>query len=104
MSAFQIRALSALFLSEISWAILLVTSRYAVSGFELDPFLFSTLQLFSGGVVLTLLSRQRIVWRDFLVDKHTLLYGLARVGTGAFFTRRWCMSWHQAPACSASST
>jgi hypothetical protein len=86
MSTFQIRALWALVLSEISWAILLVASRFAVSGFEIDPFLFSTIQLFSGGVVLTLLSRQRIVWRDFLLDRHTLLYGLARVGTGAFFT------------------
>jgi hypothetical protein len=86
MTPHQIRALSALFLSEVSWAVLLVSSRSAVAGLALDPFLFSTVQLFAGGIVLTLLSRQPIRWRDFLLDKYTLIYGLARVGTGAFFT------------------
>nr|WP_298817979.1 EamA family transporter [uncultured Roseibium sp.] len=86
MTSHQIRALSALVLSEISWAVLLVTSRFAVADLDLDPFLFSTLQLFAGGIVLTILSRQPVNWRDFLLDKYTLIYGLARVGTGAFFT------------------
>ena len=86
MTAIQIRALSALMISEVSWALLLVSSSLAVTGLDLDPFLFSTLQLFSGGIVLTLLSRQSLNWRDFMLDRYTLIYGLARVGTGAFFT------------------
>lgn len=86
MTPLQIRALSALFLSEISWAVLLVASWFAVAMLELDPFLFSTFQFFAGGIVLTFLSRQPVNWRDFLLDKYILIYGLARVGTGAFFT------------------
>lgn len=78
--------LIALFLAEVSWAVLLVGSRYAVAGLTLDPFIFATIQLLFGGIVLTLLSRQPIRIRDFLLEKHTLLYGLSRVGTGAFFT------------------
>ena len=86
MSSLQIRVLSALFISGIGWSVLLVASWFAVASLELEPFLFSTLQLFAGGIVLTFLSNQPVNWRDFLLDKYTLLYGLARVGTGAFFT------------------
>lgn len=86
MNSYQTRSIVALSASEFSWAMLLVASHLAIARYALEPFLFSTIQLFSGGLVLILLSRHPLDWRDFLLDYHTILYGVARVGTGAFFT------------------
>ena len=68
-----------------SWALLLACSRSAVVGLALDPWMFTFLQLASGGVFLLLVSAGAEVGLAALKRVDTWLIGALRVGTGALF-------------------
>jgi len=69
-----------------SWSLLLVISRVLLIQFELDPWLFTFIQMMAGGLMLIAISGQpRGLWPLF-VDPLTWVYGVLRVATAAFFT------------------
>jgi len=68
-----------------SWALLLALSRAMVLGFGLDPWMFTFLQLISGGIFLLLISRGGDTGGSVLFRADTWLIGIFRVGTAALY-------------------
>ncbi|MBO6562630.1 MAG: hypothetical protein JJ959_18935 [Nisaea sp.] len=68
-----------------SWALLLALSRAVVLGYGLDPWMFTFLQLLSGGVFLLLIARRGETGSSVLLRADTWLIGVFRVGTAALY-------------------
>lgn len=67
----------------LTWAGMLVVSRLLLHDRGLDPWMFSFVQLFSGGLVLVALSRGAHLGNAALRRVDTWLVGVCRVATGA---------------------
>lgn len=68
-----------------SWALLLALSRATVLGFGLDPWMFTFLQLISGGIFLLLIAWGAEAGSSALLRADTWLIGAFRVGTAALY-------------------
>lgn len=69
-----------------SWALLLALSRAAVLTWGLDPWMFTFLQLISGGAFLLVVSSGAETGTTALRRPDTWLIGIFRVATAAFYT------------------
>ncbi|GAB5446148.1 MAG: hypothetical protein Gyms2KO_10210 [Gymnodinialimonas sp.] len=69
-----------------SWSILLVASRIILLTFDLDPWLFTFIQMMAGGLFLILMTGQIQALGLRLRDRWVWIYGILRVMTAAFFT------------------
>lgn len=72
--------------SLLSWAVLLVVSRVLLVGLELDPWLFTLIQMTAGGAFLVVIAGRGTGIMEALRNPYTWLYGVLRVATAAFFT------------------
>ena len=81
-----IKGLMTCLVAMISWAILIVTSKGLIRTFQLDPWIFTVIQLMFGGGVLVLLGGQLSATLSALKSPFTWGYGLTRVLSAAGFT------------------
>lgn len=72
--------------SILSWALLLVVSRGVLIALELNPWLFTFIQMMAGGAFLIAIAGHRAGLMEALRNPYTWLYGVLRVATAAFFT------------------
>ncbi len=72
--------------SLLSWALLLVVSRVTLLGFELDPWLFTFIQVAAGGALLVAIAGRSGGLAEAWRDPYTWIYGVLRFMTAAFFT------------------
>ncbi|MEP2186810.1 MAG: translation-associated GTPase, partial [Roseibium sp.] len=68
-----------------TWALLLVCSRALVIGLSLDPWMFTFLQMGSGGLFFIVISRGAEAGISALWRTDTWLIGVFRVGTAALY-------------------
>jgi len=68
-----------------TWALLLVCSRALVIGLDLDPWMFTFLQMGSGGLFFIVISRGAEVGVTALWRIDTWLIGVFRIGTAALY-------------------
>ena len=72
--------------SLLSWAVLLVASRVTLLAFQLDPWLFTFIQMMAGGAFLVAIGARGSGLTKALRDPYTWVYGALRVATAGFFT------------------
>lgn len=81
----QKSAVPVLLASVLTWALLLVCSRALVIGLGLDPWMFTFLQMGSGGLFFIVISRGAEVGVTALLRLDTWLIGIFRIGTAALY-------------------
>ena len=72
--------------SLLSWALLLVVSRATLLGLELDPWLFTFIQVMAGGALLVAIAGRSGALAEGWRNPRTWIYGVLRFATAAFFT------------------
>ncbi len=70
----------------LSWSLVLVVCRVILFAYELDPWLFTFIQLMAGGTFLVIYAGYVSGILEALRDPQTWLYGVLRVATAAFFS------------------
>lgn len=70
----------------VSWAFLIVISKGLLLTYNLDPWIFTIIQLMFGGLFLIAVSRKLGATMDALKSPYTWAYGVARVLSAACFT------------------
>lgn len=70
----------------VSWALLIVISKGLLLTYNLDPWIFTIIQLMFGGLFLITISRKLGVTMEALKSPYTWAYGVARVLSAACFT------------------
>ncbi|WP_028465010.1 hypothetical protein [Nisaea denitrificans] len=81
----QKSAVPVLISSVLTWALLLVCSRALIIGLSLDPWMFTFLQMGSGGLFFIVISRGAEVGVSALWRLDTWLIGIFRIGTAALY-------------------
>lgn len=81
----QKSAVPILITSVLTWALLLVCSRALVIGLDLDPWMFTFLQMGSGGLFFIVISRGADAGVSALRRLDTWLIGVFRIGTAALY-------------------
>ncbi len=81
----QKSAIPILIASVGTWALLLVCSRALIIGLGLDPWMFTFLQMGSGGLFFIMISRGTEVGVSALWRVDTWLIGIFRIGTAALY-------------------
>ena len=70
----------------VSWAFLIVISKGLLLAYNLDPWIFTIIQLMFGGLFLIAISRKLGATMEALKSPYTWAYGIARVLSAACFT------------------